>query len=151
MLEKTSLFLFFMSPFYYFCIFFISKLFFWLLDVSKSLIRMQWKHYWVDFLCFCTKFPQFFYTGFFIHSSLFEFIWVCMNIFCFNFCPKHKDKKLIWFFFSSSLANLKSCAWCVFSDRQSWSVLEAVGWLWMNFWLRMIHAEVIFLIISNQK
>ena len=49
------------------------------------------------------------------------------------------------------MANLKSCAWSVFSDQQSWSVLEAVGWLWMNFWLRMIHAEVIFLLISNQK
>lgn len=42
---------------------------------------------------------------------------------------------------NTDLANLKSCAWSVFSDQQSWSVLEAVGWLWMNFWLRMIHAE----------
>ena len=79
---------------------------------------------------------------------LFEFAWM---FFVLIFAKKHKDKKLIWIFFLSSLANLKSCAWSVFSDQQSWSVLEAVGWLWMNFWLRMIHAEVIFLIISNQK
>ena len=44
-----------------------------------------------------------------------------------------------------SLASLKSCALFVFSDQLSWFVLVAVGAHWMNFWSRMIHAEVILI------